>query len=142
MTVRNAIADGIESIGSIVRQDFSVHDALAELHEKLRNIEDVKGLANNPGWVKVKGVLIDNVVAWERQILALSVDTDKNKEQINKLHSLREVCNKLIAIIDTTLAAEKGLVQKTKHYEKIIRDAGLEERQPDIDDLLGDNNGR
>lgn len=127
MPLREVVTDALDYVSSVVRRPRDYKREISDLYEILRNIEDVKGLEAHPGWVKVRGALLASVHDWRQQVYDLAaLDPIDNADRIRNLTSQVKAATELLAIIETTLAAESGILNKLKKLEETIRQSSLQ----------------
>lgn len=103
---------------SIFNRRYDIDKELAILYEELRTISELKEFVQHPTWIKLRGMMLDKMIAYGDSIVSLSSDVEKNKEEIRHKSSLRTACKGLIEGIETTLNAENEIKQKILKLEE------------------------
>ena len=98
---------------------------MALLHKELRDIEEVKQFATTEMWTKLRAMMLSKVEMFDSSIVALSVDPEKNRNEIRNKYSLRFACKELVSGIERTLGEESGIKGKLKQLEGTLKLAEL-----------------
>lgn len=116
-----------QKINTLFRRHTPMEREIADLHLTLRNVAEVKAMAEMPGWVLIHDNLVERVAKVKDEIYSLSVQPQKNERDILYKRALAEAYNGLVELTETTVAAEPKLREKLQTLSKIIDSAASSE---------------
>lgn len=109
-------------IHSLFQPKFNLVKELQRLHSELRELEELKTLANTKGWGQFKRWVIDKVVQYDQSIVTMADNVDKNKKEIENKRAFRDALLWMISQIDVKLKAEPELQQRIKYLAETAHD--------------------
>lgn len=109
----------------IFKQKYSIEDEIAKLYDEFSTIQETKEMVKTAWWIKVRNVMLDKMIVYDREIISLSADPIKNADAMRNKHSMRMAIKGLLGIVETTLDAEKEIADKLEKLKEVAGKAEL-----------------
>ena len=95
---------------------FNAEVEVARLSKEVNELSEVSATMHTPGWKNICRWAADTVSDYDRQIVSLSSDVDKNKKQIEVRKNLRDMLDSFMRGVNNSVAT---LPQKQHELEQL-----------------------
>lgn len=111
-------------LGSVFNRKYNIVREIEQLQEDIRAIDDLRETVATQGWIRLRELMADKVVAYDTSIVVLSANPQKNADEIKAKHALRTVLKEIVFAVDNTFRMEKEVRDKLKVREEVAKNAG------------------
>lgn len=110
---------------------FDLNKEIHALQKTLRQSEDIMRLRDHPGWARLQTIIEARVDSFERDIILMASDTEKNKKDIQRVYAYRNGLRTILDVVFKECEQYQGMLKKLTHYLQVAKDIGRgQTRQP------------
>lgn len=98
--------DLLQNVASLFQRKINLDDRISELQQELSDIGDIKTMLETDGWRILHQKLIKLIEAFDKQIIDLTGDLDKNKDEIIARRAIKTAYVGFLGIITNQISTE------------------------------------
>ena len=101
---------------------FNLNKEIQRLQQALQQSEDIVRLSDQPGWKQLQTLIEARVDSFERDIVQLAADAEKNKKEIQRVYAYRNGLRTILDIVFKECEEYQGILGKLNHYLQVAKD--------------------
>ncbi len=100
---------------------YDLNKTIAGLQQQLQDNEDIFRLRDHPGWARLQEIVETRVDSFERDIVLLAANADKNKKEIQRVYAYRNGLRTILDIVFKECEEYQGVLKNLNHLLQVAK---------------------